>query len=142
MALIHYLGSTLVFGKPRLAKKLSNGNAEGLRDYFLGLSMPRQKRHVQRMSREGIKTTLGKAIKYRHLQRIKRDLSSNPCYKPNSYKNIALSDGTRTFSVECLPSTTTGCFHNVKKYTTTLCADKRMYFSSTSQTVVQGCECA
>ena len=142
IALIQYLGSTLVFGKPRLAKKLSNGNEEGLRDYFLELSTPRQKRHVQRMSREGIKAVLGKAINYRHHQRIKRDLSSHPCYKLGSYKSISLSDGSRTFSVECLQSTTTGCFHNVQIYTTTLCADNRTYFPRTGQSVVQGCGCA
>ena len=142
--LIQYLGSTLVLGRPHFVRTISNKNdvTTGLRDYFSELSLRRHKRHLPMMSRDVSNAILGKTINHRHLQRIKRDLSSNPCYKPNSLKSIRLNDNTPTYSVECLDSTTTGCFHNVPIYTTTLCAKSYKYFPRTDETKVQGCSCA
>ena len=94
------------------------------------------------MSRDGTKAILGKAVEYPHLQRIKRDLDSNPCFKHGSFKGYTLADNTLTFTVECLQSTTTGCFQNVLKKTTTLCKESRTYFPSANEAVVQGCSCA
>ena len=143
-ALIQYLGSTLVLGRPHFAGKLSNKNdvTTGLRDYLSELSSRRHKRHLSMMSRDGSNAILGKTINHRHLQRIKRDLSTNACYKPDSLKSIKLKDNSGTFSVECLDSTTTGCFHNVPIYTTTLCAKGYTHFPRTGQNIVQSCNCA
>lgn len=115
---------------------------EGLRGQFFELSTRRLKRHLQMMSSDGSKATLGKEMNHRHLQRIKRNLSRNPCYEQDSFKSITLSDNSKTFSVECKKSTTTGCFHNVGTFTTTLCTENITFFLSARQSVVQGCSCA
>lgn len=143
--ILQYLGSSIVLGRPRTTYKTRDkGGMHGrLRDKFSEVSLGKLIRLLRMPSSNGSHVKLDEAgSNIRHLQRIKRDIYNNPCFKHGSFRLISLSDGTKTHSVKCKPSTITGCFHVAKKFTTSKCTEVRVFYSSTGQSVVQDCSCA
>ena len=70
-----------------------------------------------------------------HLERIKRDVTGNPCFKPGTYKLIQLSGNKSTYEIQCKLSTLLGCYG-----ATTACLEKKVTYSG--EVFVQDCECA
>lgn len=76
-----------------------------------------------------------------HLDRIKRDVTSNPCFKPGTFVVKTLSKNISTYEIQCKPSTLLGCFGAIKtRFRTTKCLETKVTISGT--VFVQGCKCA
>ena len=129
-----------MFGRPRFSEKMSpeNGIYGELRDNITEGNASGLKKIISAVQRDDFNTELSAPL----LKRIKRDLRFNPCYKKNSFKNIKLVNGKKTWRVKCKTSTNTGCFNNILPYTTTLCQEIKVFFPSVGTTVVQDCSCA
>ena len=104
----------------------------------------RLKRGLHMTSRNALNAIFGKELIHRHvhLQRIKRDLSTNPCFKLGSLTTFTLLNNNVTYKVECEVSTNTGCFHVAGLFSTAMCAEMITFFTSTGESVVQDCSCA
>ena len=142
--IVQCLCPSIVLGRPRIKEKMSakDGVNGRLRDNILQGNARRFKRFLQMSLRGGLPETFDKETYGRHLERIKRDINQNPCYKYNSLHAVALSNKKMTFAVECKSSTNLGCFDGIMKYTTTKCTEIRVFFPSAGRTLVQNCSCA
>ena len=142
--IVQYLGPSTVLGRPRITEKISakDGVNGRLRDNILQGNGRRFKRSLQMSLRGRLPETFNKESYGRHLERIKRDISQNPCYKHNSFHAVPLSNKKMTFAVECKSSTNLGCFDGIMKYTTAKCTEIRVFFPSAGRTLVQDCRCA
>ena len=145
--IVQCLGPSIVLGRPRIKEKTSvkTGVNGRLRDSILLGNARRFKRFLQTPLRGGLRDIFVKETRDRHLGRIGRDLTSlsqNPCFKQGSYQRLTLSNGVRTYRVQCEASTNVGCFNAIPKYTTAKCTEVKVYFPKTGQTLVQNCQCA
>lgn len=142
--IVQCLGPSTVLGRPRITTKMSakDGVNGRLRDNILQGNAGRSKRFIQITLRGSLPETFDKETYGRHLERIKRDISQNPCYKHNSFHAVPLSNKKMTFAVECKSSTNLGCFDSIVKYTTAKCTEIRVFFPSAGRRLVQDCRCA
>ena len=142
--IVQYLGPSIVLGRPRITKKMSaeTGVNGRLRDIILRGNASRFKSFPQTSLQGDLSEIFDKETNDRHLERIKRDINQNPCYKQQSIHTVPLSNKKMTYTVECKSSTNVGCFHGIMKYTTAKCAEIVVFFPSIGRSLVQNCRCA
>jgi len=137
-----YLGSIIVVGRPRSTDKKTSQQSIWKR-FLRGQNFNEKTNRLQKLRSES-DTDLQVVVdrsNIDHLERFKRDVTSNPCFKPGTYELITLSENKRTYKIECKSSTLIGCFSAIRtSFRTTKCLEKKVMYSG--KIFVQDCECA
>lgn len=137
-----YLGSIIVVGRPRSTDKKTSQKRIWKR-LLRGQNFNENASGLQSLRSES-GTDLHVVVdrsNIDHLERIKRDVTSNSCFKPGTLKWILLSENKQTYEIQCKSSTLLGCFNAIRtSFVTTKCLEGKVTYSG--RVFVQNCKCA